>query len=318
MSVGTVTEINSDRASDRRQTKPTPPQYEYHATRVFQVPVSDVNDTPIMAETANGIPQLGEAYPGDDSRRVVSVIAKPSSETRLVYVVTCEYSTTATENNTGSNDNPLAEPAEIIWDFEESNEPRYVDGNGYAILNSAGMTFDPPPTFIISDPVLIVSQNLATFSAALAIQYKDAVNSDYFFGPPGQAKCKGRSGSKQFRNNVTYWRVTTRIVFREVYTTGSVPIFGTINPGGWYQAILDEGKYTHITPSAPTASNPAGGSDKKPILDSSAKQVIDPVRLDGEGNRLPQSDPYGVNYSSVFRFVPPFKSLPFAALNLPV
>lgn len=295
MSVVSVTEIDSERNSERRQTKPTPPEYEYRATRIFHVLMSDVTDTPIMAEQASEIPALGSAYPNDDTRRVQSVIARPSGVNRLLYVVTVDYSSRATD---GANaiDNPLAQPSEIAWSGEQGSEPRYQDGNGVAITNSAGESFDPPPQFEVADPVLTVAWNVANIDPVELVRYMNAVNSDDFFGPAGQARIVDFSASKATQNNVTYWRKSIKIVFRENYANGN---------SGWTRNILDEGFNENIPA---TASN-AGGLIP---IKFKGENVSKPAMLDGSGRKL------AVGASPIFRFVQPFKTLPFAALNLPV
>lgn len=295
MSVVSVNEIDTERNSERRQTKPTPPEYEYRATRIYQVLMSDLTDTPIMAEQASDIPALGTVYPGDDTRRVQSVVARPSGVNRLLYIVTVDYSSRATD---GANavENPLAQPAEVTWSSEQGSEPRYQDGTGTAITNSAGESFDPTPQFEVADPVLTVAWNVSGIDPAQLVQYMNTVNSDDFFGPPGQARIVDFTASKAFQNNVIYWRKSIKVVFRENYSNGN---------SGWTRNILDEGFNENI----PATASSAGGL--RPIK-FNGENVSKPAMLDGSGRKL------AVGASPIFRFVQPFKTLPFAALNLPV
>lgn len=302
MSVTSVEEISEDTTSDRKQTKPTPPEYEYRAVRLFRVYTDSLNDTPVTAETASSIPTIGSAYPGDTTRRVQSVSARREQANRLVYVVTVEYSSKATEGDAVAAENPLSRPREVSWDFEESTEPIYDDGAGTAITNSANITFDPPIQEKVSDLVMTYTKNFATFDAPKFIDYKDAVNNDPFQVPggytidPGVAKIVGFSANEQTENNITFFRITIKIAFRPNYSNGN---------SGWTRNIVDEGR---------VRLNPYGvlpWQDKYiAILDAQGQPVTDPVPLDGTGQPLEPGLP--VNFISVL----PRKFRPFGILNL--
>lgn len=292
MSVTSVTELRSARTSGRSQSESNPPQYGYSARRTFLVLVSSVDDPPILAETADGIPRLGEAYPGYEFLRVSKVDAAVDSTSELVYIVNVDYSNSVSGNESGDTENPLLQPPEISWDFEESNEPVYQDGDGIPILNSAGQTFDPPIELEVADPVLTITRNESSFNAAMAVLYANVVNSDSFWGPPGQAKMKPITASRGFKNNIYYWRVTYRIVFRPNYPNGN---------SGWTRNILDEGRYE--------LKNTANGPQLIPIMNAGAP-ASDPVLLDGSGSVL------AVGSDPIFRFVRP-RRLPFSVWGLP-
>ncbi|GAH64211.1 unnamed protein product, partial [marine sediment metagenome] len=110
---------------------------------------------------------------------------------------------------------PLLQPPEVSWTFAKSNEPIAHDIYGKPITNSAGDSFDPPPTRDFDDLVLRVVRNEPEFNALRAAEYKGAVNSDVFLGfAPGIVRIEVFSGVKQYTAGLVYWKVTYEFYIR--------------------------------------------------------------------------------------------------------
>lgn len=292
MSIVSVDELRDDRTSGKSKSPGESGPSSYTASRVFAVYVTSSTDDPTASETAPGIPELGDEHPTDPKRRVSSVEANVDPGLPTRHVVRVQYSS-AVSSSGSSTDNPLDEPPSISWEQDTIAEPVYTDGDGNPIRNSARQTFDPPIQEEFTDPVLVVTQNKNSYSAALAYQYANAVNSDFFFGPPGVAKCVSITGSKEFRNNVSYWRVTTRIKFRDLIATGQHQ-----GKSDWGHQIEDRGTVQL-----------QGGKQVRIIVEGD--EITSPVALNGAG--VPATGD-----TAFFVYVPPRKTRNFGALNLPV
>lgn len=300
MSIVSVDEIREGRTSGRSKTAGESGKVEKTVTRTFRVIVSGPQDDPIDSEVAPSIPILGEVHPLDTSRRVSSISVAVNGDGSQ-HIVTVAYNSSTASGGGTSSDNPMDEPPSISWEQNTNTEPIYTLADGTAITNSAGQTFDPPITDEFTDPVLVVTQNLSNYSPGVAYQYANAVNSDFFYGPPGVAKLVSRTGSKEFRNDIKFWRVTTRIEFRDLIASGEWQ-----GESAWGKLIVDEGMMQLDNTIAPPAL------PLKRILDSTGREVTSPVPLNGFG--LPLN---ALTSSIKLVYVPPRKVKSFNALGLP-
>jgi len=280
------------------------------ATRLFHVLTDDVNDGVGVVEAADGLPPIGEALAGDPDppRKCSNYTSTQVDESNVLWLVRVDYEYKPTTNDPGGDNGGI----DISWDFEESQEPIFVDGNGNAILNSAGQSFDPPIDDIISDLVLTITRPEFSFDVARAVSFKDAVDFG-FLASNGHAKMRGISGRRGIVGGFNLWLVTYRIVFREFNPTDG--------RFGWNRLILDEGKIQVA------AVDPGGGIVQvAPILDASGQQVSNPVKLNGQGvpistqNPPSATEPFIVSTDgqSVFRVVQPKKLRSFSTLGLPI
>jgi hypothetical protein len=240
--------------------------------RVFRVVTDSALDGALVAETAvdpftaTAIPHLFASYlePGgafDLTAIARKIEAAQDDQDPLTWHVTVSYSNHTDQPELGQ-ENPLARPSEIKWSFCQFQKLAVEDAYGTAIGNSAGEKFDPAPEKDDSRPVLVVTRNELGFNPALAYAYRDAVNSDWFFGAdPGTAKVQSIEAERHYENNVYFWKVTYTVHFR---------------PEGWRLKVLDSG-YHELD---------ADTGELSIIQDKFGHQVSSPARLNGYGSVL--------------------------------
>lgn len=290
MSIVSVTKLISGRSGTIQ------PKGERTYTRVYRVVTNDKADGPQIVRTASGVPNFGASYvdgnDADTSCVVTSKTAETLGDDPFIWNVSVNYTIPDGDSTT----HPLLRAADISFGFEHFQTICERDNQGNGVTNSAGQYFDPPIEKDDSRPVLTVTRNQASFSGAIAIQYQDAVNIDFFSGAaPGQCKMFNISSVKTIEPfgdppvDVTYWRTTYEIHF---------------NRDGWIKRILDQGRYER------------DGDKLVQIKDKDDKHVTDPVLLDGNGKELPVET--GQNVQAVFLPYRVYRELPFGPLGLPV
>ena len=257
------------------------------AVRVFDV-VVDSNIDPLLAPgvaiDAPGVPVLYASHPSSRWMYVASKTATPKGGP-FTFEVTVNYdypkNNTQYESDPGD---PLLVPMEVEFTHVTGNEQIDHAINGYPITNSAGESFDPPPTRDVSDLVLRITRNESAFDSQRAMQYKDAVNSDWFGEfAPGRARCTGFSGRQMHAADITYWQVSYEFQIRS---------------DGWELRHLDEGFRENIN------------GVLENFKDKDGSQVAQPVPLNGFGEKLADGA------TAVFREFVIYPSLPFQVLGL--
>lgn len=184
--------------------------------------------------------------------------------------------------------NPLDHPPKISWGGSKFEKAIDQDINGDAILNSAGDYFDPPVTVDDSRITLRIQRNEARYDPAIAAQFKDAINSDTFYGQqPGTWKSALPTADLQFNVDSGtadgfYYEVTYEFEFR---------------PEGWKREILDQGLKV-ITGGVQVPASEGG------------KDVTSPILLDGTGVAL------AVDADPVFLSFDVYNEIAFSQLNL--
>jgi hypothetical protein len=160
---------------------------ERKATRVF-VAVSDAPTTTVDAETASDgtttIPPYDDPHPDDPGRKVKSVSARPDENAnRTVFAVEVEYGS-KTDATTAQDENPLARPARVAWDFEDKTEKYFTDrGDPPAtVTTSAGERFEELLERDTGSLTATVTKNIGPgdYDPAAALLFKDVVNEDAF------------------------------------------------------------------------------------------------------------------------------------------
>lgn len=226
--------------------------------------------------------------------------ATPDPETPYKWIVTLTYSTRTgnasrhpgnpdPSDPSGFSNSPLDRPTLITWDAVQFTRPvvKTID-SGLPIANSAGDEYDPKVEIDDSRPVLIIERPQASFSQSTAIAYRDAINSDSFFGfDPNTVKVAKITATLEYEKSIYFWKA--RYEFH-------------VRPETWTLSLLDRGYRQLKTGDATKAIV---------ILDDSGNPVSQPVNLDGLGHVLP------ANGTPVFRQFNVYKALPFAALGLP-
>lgn len=148
----------------------------------------------------------------------------------FVFEVAVQYGRVP-EDGFQDYDDPLNAPAQVRWDHRDYEEQIDQDNDDKPIVNSAGITPDPPLTETYSDQIVQVRMNRSSYNNLTATQYKRSRNSDNFTiggttWPPGTVRCVEYSGEKVVTPDQTYYRVTVSLEFREQ---------------GWKKRFLDEG-----------------------------------------------------------------------------
>lgn len=272
-------------------TPSTGDESQYRHGRRFLVITDDVDDGTPVALSATGIPRVGDAHPSQGFAYCKRVSAEADSESRLKFMVTAEYETPPRSTEPGGdNPDPLMRPSEYAWQWVSRNEPvRFgkftkkikVQRNGtvqeiasnfasvakYPVQNSAKMPTDPLPERPISSPVLRVARNQATFDAASANNYIDHINADQFSVAGstiaiGQGYMRSITATRQFENNVYYWRVEYELEFRA---------------DSWYVDILDHGDHERIDENNQIILRPIGSSEfpRDKNLDGAGRALAD-------------------------------------------
>lgn len=246
---------------------------EHSYTLTYQVISNDRHESPYTVAAAIGV-DIGDAL---GYARCTQISSDCISEDGLQWKVTVTYG-----KMTDSDPNPLNEPVDIQWSFEQFQKITDRDINGTAILNSAQDPFQEPVEIDDSRPVLTVTRNEASFNSALAYQYRDAVNSTYFYGEAGTVKVSNISSTRQFDQQIGfYWKTTYAFHF---------------NPMGWDKVILDQGFREKVA------------GKKKNILVQGVP-IQESTLLNGAGAKL------NVGGNPVFRTFRVYPRLPFTVFN---
>lgn len=289
MPVQSVTRMWSRFASDlTRQEK----KLSRTIRDAYQV-VHDVDDSRFDVEQANGIPRIGDNYPGS-----LFVFCEGLSLQRVSPILTIVSVNYKGEiGPTGEEDSPLNAPPEISWSDTETDEPTDEDIDGKPIVNVNGEPIDGV-TMKIADNVVTIKRNFLTFNPYITGQYRHSVSSDAFLGyPAGTARLIRYSAKNSFyQDNLTYWEVTGSIQFRlGIRTT---------DDKAWYKRVRNEGFYEKITDPY---------SNQQILVqarDDNGKPVTRPVLLKEDGTR--ETNPDNAHWLEF----PVYRSLPYNALGL--
>lgn len=185
------------------------------------------------------------------------------------------------EYNYKQSDSQLEDKAGNIgvteWevDYEEHEEPIETDGNGTAIVNSAGDVFDPPMSRPFIDTVLRVYRYEDRYEVARALAYIGHVNDQDVtiptFGPiAGGVVPAGTMLCQVYKPDETLRRVMNRRV-KMVYQF-------RIRPDGWQSRCMDVGYRGFYTDSA--------GATKPGKFYDNGRAINSPILLDGGGKPL--------------------------------
>jgi hypothetical protein len=252
-------------------------------TRGFQVLVDDPDTSQIDVENADGLPVLGELYPGSTYARCVSLT--PTRLGPIFWLVEASYQ--------GDNEFELNRPI-IKKGSVTSSEPIDRDWNGKAIVNVNNEPVDGISRDV-SDTVITVTRNFETVNDDLVLDYLEATNSDTWYGyTAGRAKLTSYQADQLFRNerDVTgYWKVTATIQCRRGY--------GDTSPAqAWYKRVRNEGLYIK------------DGDRLVRAPDGNKAPTTKPVLLKEDGTL--EEDPDNAH----FLFFQVYGSLPYNALGL--
>jgi len=251
----------------------------------------DPRSRQFLAKGAADIPRMYTSHPYHRWYYVQAIDARPLNGPML-YEVTVHYGalTPVSGSDIGEPVDPLAIPPKWTWPQAAVTEQIDRDINGDPITNSAGETFDPPPTNEVQEFVARVELYRAVFNPVLAWEYRGAVNSDIFLGFPAEkVKCTHYEGEEMQTPGGLRYRIVMEFHVRW---------------DGWKLRRLDEGFREYY------GVNDDGTPDYRNILDTSGLQVTEPHKLKDTGRKLE------VGGTPHFLEVQTYRTMAFAALGL--
>lgn len=245
-------------------------------TEVWRVKTNSNTDEAAVVEAV--CPRTGAVYPYDSAARCRRVRSSNASFSKLVWTVTCAYSTGREIEADPTND-----PAEIEWSTDQYSKIYVMDINGDWICSSAGELYDPPVEGDDARWVIRIKKNLAAVPAWILL-YRNAVNASQVTidGITVAARCAKLSSIRispwQSRNDIPY-----RVLELNIHT----------NTETWDKYIEDAGFYEINTGSA--------GGRRRITVDG--KDVVKPWPLDGSGSALEEPTPSTAVFNS-YRIYP--------------
>lgn len=247
-------------------------------------------DTAVVAEQASGIPSIGQSHPDDIYRYCTNISSARVSygAVESIFHVTATYSTVPYE---AQPDNPLAARPQYSWSHIRVEGIIDVDVDGNAIVNSAGMPYDPPVTALRDiHAVMRVTRNEAVYNEALALSFVGKVNSATYRGyAPGYVMVNDINASSA-EANVGGQTIQYAVVNYEL----------EFSPTPFQISVLDAGFYEWDN----TTDRP------KPITDEYGNPISSPALLDGNGLKAPYGDTGTFNAHNIFY------SVNFGLLNI--
>jgi len=218
----------------------------------------------------------------------VNVTRTDSAPGKWWGLLTCEFGTLAGDKGQDpTQQDPILRFPK--WGTRQSGRQvlAYKDLDGRPYVNSAMLPFQTPVMHDRPISVVWMTRNEMSFSAALAQQYWNQLNSATFWGGPiGTVKCNRIDASKTWEHFglpgmtivVGYWEVTYEFAYDKF---------------GWEVPILDCGIPNNDAAGAGTGSlnQPWGGANPNgPILcppkTPAGIPILIPVPLDGAGKAL--------------------------------
>jgi len=158
-------------------------------TSIYQVITDDLDDGPVTATNATGIPAYGSSYSwGNDSDQWAFAIEANASlvsedNTRRQWYVTITHSTQPRLRCADVQRNsPLDEPPIISGSFVQFTKPAEEDKDGDPIVNVCDEPFIPAVEINDSRDSLVIEINTANINLAQRADAKDKVNSGTIWG----------------------------------------------------------------------------------------------------------------------------------------
>lgn len=187
---------------------------------VFEVTCAASDSIPTILTASEGgvsIPTIGTAY-GDDAYATCTKVgdARQLGDGFTQWEVPVTY-----ERPSGDvlAEDPLDDKVRVSWGVRLVEEVVTWDKDGNPIDNSAGEPFDPPLMEEVAILTVRIVRNEATYGAADAFSYANAVNSSACTIAGLQvgarkARCLGIPGDNATRNGIDYWQKTYEFEFK--------------------------------------------------------------------------------------------------------
>lgn len=250
---------------------------------LYRVITDDINDGPGTARRASGVPQRGDTYlfgnEGDTWAFCVGGSARleKEEESRRTWAVTVNYKYPQGREDekrdpTDSPADPLDEPPIIYTSSQKGKKSVLYDKRDRLIASSAGEPYDPVQEADDTKYMLHISRNQATVDLPLYSIFRDAINSEQFFG------CA--------RGTV---KVETPGAIRKLYKPDGTPYYNVtwefaIDDEGWDRELFDYGMYKVV--GGVMVDGKLQGGKLQVLKDLSGADLTSPRLLDGEGGVL--------------------------------
>jgi hypothetical protein len=258
-------------------------------TRDYVVTMATANADPSSVRLATGVPRIGQSWTmggvTDAGALCTEVEPQQSDDSPSVWTVTCRWS--SDHGDLEEEPNPLLRPPTISWSSTREERVEFKDRQGNKYRNTVGDPFDPPPSTQDVHPLLTITRNEASFSAAVAYQYTNAVNSATFYGAAaGYVRINGISASSKVEGEYSFWEVTYEIQF---------------NPRKWvpYEVLNAGPRFKAVA-----------GADPEQNKDKNGIPTTTPCLLKEDGTKVAEDgEPYYINFYL-------YDQVSFSALNL--
>lgn len=224
-------------------------------TGIFQV-ITDVDDGPITALNAIGIPTWGTSFVwnADIDLWAFAQTYKADPIERIVYggrdcwkwQVTVTWSSKSTERaKTSPRLNPIDDPPVISGSFLGERVTAIRDKDGNPIVNAAAEPYlDSPPTVLGNTDTLRISYHTAQIDLAQRAQYVGAVNQSTIWGlQPRQALLTRWDYSVKYAGDLEYiaHSFEFHIKFDETPASNVCKGEGLADKPGWYTILPNRG-----------------------------------------------------------------------------
>jgi hypothetical protein len=268
-----------------------------HLTRHFEVHTDTLPVSSFSILTAIGVSLFNQhpEFPGAICKKIG--VPQGDDDNAHIFDVTVEYDDDfeGMDKEKPTDNNPLNRPVVVQGGFNEHDEIIYQDLDNNPIKNSAGDPFDPPPTRKAGALRFSMTKNYPTLNLGILRAYKNAINSDAWFG---QAQYTARIANVSFSRVIeevqngendhqtwVYWPYTFEFEVAEP----------DVGDGTWHMVLLDQG-YRHTQ-----------AGDPLPIRNTDGTPVTQPSLLNGSGAL--STTPHFLTFNI-------YRALPFAALGL--
>jgi hypothetical protein len=222
---------------------------ERRHTEVWEVITDDEDDDQEVILASGQIPSGYASHPNDPAARLAAFRFLNHPDDPTYWIVYCEYSTrqpppgvAPTGGASGSPqenyvDDPVLKPAQVSIRTETVQIAIEADLDGNPIRNLAGT---PYATQTIDDNGLILSlqKNRALLPLAILRLYRNAVNSDVWYGiPAGHAKILSLRADAHFDKERFYWAFAGEIFIADdewIERYGPLDMLRLVNKGPEY------------------------------------------------------------------------------------
>lgn len=243
----------SDEIADGRKASDSF-EYKGEATRVWRVQTddNDIDAVEILDSAHLASPDpvalIGAVHPSSSILYCKTRSCDPDGDDGRSWKVTANYDNQFSEDPADRQSNPTNRVVKYWLEWGQYSRLCVRDAEDVLILNTVNDRFDEPLEQEDSRPILVAVRNHAVSELpsiiSLAVEYKDAVNSDTFYGAqPGFVKMAPiQTGEPQFENGVAFYSVRYEFHFHEEPSPGVE---------GWEREILNRGNRAYASANDP-------------------------------------------------------------------